>query len=106
MADDDEIRNIMRNFQSHQYGLDGTDGNITSRLGSELGALAALGNASVGKLVHEQLALQLTLSKDTSRDNVLECSWFYFELMIKAMVEHLATANTLNAPRKHRFSVR
>merc|ERR1719206_496775 len=96
--------NIMRNFQSHQYGLDGTDGNITSRLGPELGALAALGNASVGKLVHEQLALQLTLSKDTSRDNVLECSWFYFELMIKAMVEHLATANTLNAPRKHRFS--
>lgn len=104
MADDDEIRNIMRNFQSHQYGLDGTDGNLASRLGSDLGALAALGNASVGKLVHEQLALQLTLSKDSSRDSVLECSWFYFELMIKAMVEHLATANTLNAPRKHRFS--
>lgn len=36
-----------------------------------------------GKLLHEQLALQLTLSKDAARQAALECSWFFFELMIK-----------------------
>ena len=36
-----------------------------------------------GKLLHEQLALQLTLSKDSARNSALECSWFFFELMIK-----------------------
>ena len=70
--------------------------------GGDLGALAALGTTSLGKLVHEQLALQLTLSRDSTREAVTDCSWFFFELMIKAMVEHLATANTLHAPRKHR----
>ena len=39
-----------------------------------------------------------------SRERLLDCSWFYFELMIKAMVEHLATTSTLTAPRKRRFS--
>ena len=71
--------------------------------GGDLGALAALGSTSLGKLVHEQLALQLTLSRDHTRKDVTDCSWFFFELMIKAMVEHLATANTLHAPRKHRL---
>ncbi len=36
-----------------------------------------------GKLVHEQLALQLTLSRDAARESALQCSWFFFELMIK-----------------------
>ena len=73
--------------------------------GGDLGALAALGTTSLGKLVHEQLALQLTLSRDSTREAVTDCSWFFFELMIKAMVEHLATANTLHAPRKHRWDI-
>ena len=38
-----------------------------------------------GKLVHEQLALQLTLSRDAARESALQCSWFFFELMIKVM---------------------
>merc|ERR1719471_2183874 len=45
-GDDDEIRNIMRQYQEQ-----------------DLGALAGLGSAAasnVGKLVHEQLALQMT----------------------------------------------
>ncbi len=91
-GDDDEVRNLMMSSM-RQYDHD-------------LGALAGLGKTNVGKLVHEQLALQMTLSKDGSqtRELLLDCSWFYFELMIKAMVEHLATSNTLTAPRKRRFS--
>ena len=87
-GDDDEIRNIMRQYD-HQLG--------------ELGNLG-LGKPNVGKLVHEELALQMKLSKDSTKELLMECSWFYFELMIKAMVEHLATTNTLTAPRKMRFS--
>ena len=79
--------------------------NIGLCTGGDLGALAALGTTSLGKLVHEQLALQLTLSRDSTREAVTDCSWFFFELMIKAMVEHLATANTLHAPRKHRWDI-
>ena len=95
MQDDQELAGLMRGMG----GLGDTD----------LGGLAGLGGtmagqAALGKLVHEQLAMQLTLSKDSTRELLLDCSWFYFELMIKAMVEHLATANTLTAPRKHRFS--
>ena len=82
-----------------------TSFNPKFQTGGDLGALAALGTTSLGKLVHEQLALQLTLSRDIVRDAVTDCSWFFFELMIKAMVEHLATANTLHAPRKHRWKI-
>lgn len=42
-----------------------------------------MGIAVQGKLLHEQLALQLTLSKDSARNSALENSWFFFELMIK-----------------------
>ena len=38
------------------------------------------------------------------RDNALKSGWFFLELMIKAMIEHLATTDRLNANRKHRFS--
>ena len=41
----------------------------------------------VGKLVHEQLALQLTLSRDAARESALQCSWFFFELMIKVDID-------------------
>jgi hypothetical protein len=44
----------------------------------------------VGKLVHEQLALQLTLSRDAARESALHCSWFFFELMIKVEVINAA----------------
>jgi len=37
-----------------------------------------MGIAVQGKLLHEQLALQLTLSKDSARNSALENSWFFF----------------------------
>ena len=56
------------------------------------------------KLVHEQLAFQFFNTSGKERDNALKSSWFFLELMIKAMIEHLATTDRLNANRKHRFS--
>ena len=42
------------------------------------------------KLVHEQLVYQY-LQGGSTRDSALEASWFFLELTIKAMIEHLAT---------------
>ncbi|XP_040566544.1 dedicator of cytokinesis protein 7 isoform X1 [Lepeophtheirus salmonis] len=56
------------------------------------------------KLVHEQIALQLSIASGKHRELALNCSWFFLELMIKAMIEHLATTSRLGSHRKNRFS--
>ena len=58
----------------------------------------------MAKLVHEQLALQWSISSGGSRERALAAGWFFLELMVKAMVEHLATTSRLGAHRKSRFS--
>jgi len=59
---------------------------------------------SGARLVHEQLALQWASSAERAREASLSCAWFFLELTLKAMVEHLATATKLAAPRRARFS--
>ncbi|XP_076063961.1 dedicator of cytokinesis isoform X2 [Oratosquilla oratoria] len=56
------------------------------------------------KLVHEEVALQWVVSNGTAREKALANSWFFFELMIKSMSEHLARSRNLDSPRKMRFS--
>ena len=56
------------------------------------------------KLVHEQLAFQWLGTSGSNRDNALRAGWFFLELMTKAMIEHLATTDRLNAHRRNRFS--
>ena len=48
------------------------------------------GGSVFAKLVHEQLVYQY-LQGGNTRDSALEASWFFLELTIKAMIEHLAT---------------
>lgn len=55
------------------------------------------------RLLHEELALQYTLSSGKVADLAMTNSWFLFELIVKSMIEHLDSSGTLNAPRKHRF---
>ncbi|EDW10995.1 dedicator of cytokinesis protein 6 isoform X2 [Drosophila mojavensis] len=55
------------------------------------------------RLLHEELALQYTLSSGKAADLAMTNSWFLFELIVKSMIEHLDNSGTLNAPRKHRF---
>ncbi|KAK7862685.1 hypothetical protein R5R35_000927 [Gryllus longicercus] len=56
------------------------------------------------KIVHEELALQWVVSNGSARDHAIANSWFFFELIYKSMVEHLATTQSVDAPRKMRFS--
>ena len=54
--------------------------------------------------MHEQLAMQWLLPSSHGSQDLQQSAWFFFELMVKAMVEHLATTARLGAPRKSRFS--
>ncbi len=54
--------------------------------------------------MHEQLAFQWLGTNGKDRETALRAGWFFLELMTKAMIEHLATADRLTAHRKHRFS--
>lgn len=81
----------------------------TERTGSaQRGVLdaAAASRQNQRKLLHEELALLWTISNTSSRDVVYSNSWFFFELMVKSMVEHLGTTHKLDAPRKQRFPER
>ncbi|PVD22808.1 hypothetical protein C0Q70_16064 [Pomacea canaliculata] len=55
------------------------------------------------KLVHEELALQWVVSSGSSRELTVSNAWFFFELMVKAMGEHLAQTDKLCIPRQMRF---
>lgn len=55
------------------------------------------------KLVHEELALQWVVSSGSSRELTVSNAWFFFELMVKAMGEHLAQCDKVCAPRQMRF---
>ena len=55
-------------------------------------------------MVHEQLVLQWSICAGKPREAALASGWFFLELMVKAMVEHLATTGRLGASRRSRFS--
>ncbi|XP_023165795.2 dedicator of cytokinesis protein 7 isoform X2 [Drosophila hydei] len=76
----------------------------TAELQNEALSNAGLESDMTLRLLHEELALQYTLSRGKAADLAMTNSWFLFELMVKSMIEHLDNSSTLNAPRKHRFS--
>lgn len=62
------------------------------------------------KLVHEEI-IKYWINNRSSTENPLmnqnyPTTWFFFELIIKSMQQHLATTGKLQAPRKQRFSER
>ncbi|XP_068201997.1 dedicator of cytokinesis protein 7 isoform X2 [Palaemon carinicauda] len=56
------------------------------------------------KICHEEVALQWVVSSGIGREKALANSWFFFELMIKSMMEHLARTGRQDTLRKMRFS--
>nr|XP_018911108.1 PREDICTED: dedicator of cytokinesis protein 7 [Bemisia tabaci] len=55
------------------------------------------------KLLHEELLVQWMSARSSPRDHSMENAWFFFDLMVKSMVEHLSAVGNINAPRKTRF---
>lgn len=64
----------------------------------------SINHSSCHKIVHQELALQWVVSSGRIKDLSMQNAWFLFELIIKSIIEHLAHARSLDAPRRMRLS--
>uniref|UniRef100_A0A8D2Q3G0 Dedicator of cytokinesis 8 n=1 Tax=Varanus komodoensis TaxID=61221 RepID=A0A8D2Q3G0_VARKO len=55
---------------------------------------------------HEELALQMVVSTGMVRESVFKYVWFFFELLVKSMAQHVHNMNKQDASRRTRFSNR
>uniref|UniRef100_A0A669CS54 Dedicator of cytokinesis 8 n=1 Tax=Oreochromis niloticus TaxID=8128 RepID=A0A669CS54_ORENI len=55
---------------------------------------------------HEELALQMVVSTGVCRENAYKYAWFFFELLVKSMAQHVSQLDKYNIPRRSRFSDR
>nr|XP_019958252.1 PREDICTED: dedicator of cytokinesis protein 8 [Paralichthys olivaceus] len=58
------------------------------------------------KQFHEELALQMVVSTGVCRENAYKYAWFFFELLVKSMAQHVSQLDKHNVPRRNRFSDR
>ncbi|XP_027889254.1 dedicator of cytokinesis protein 8 isoform X1 [Xiphophorus couchianus] len=58
------------------------------------------------KQFHEELALQMVVSTGVCRENAYKYAWFFFELLVKSMAQHVSQLDRYTVPRRSRFSDR
>ncbi|XP_061756610.1 dedicator of cytokinesis protein 8 isoform X2 [Nerophis ophidion] len=58
------------------------------------------------KQFHEELALQMVVSTGVCRENAYKYAWFFFELLVKSMAQHVSELDRNIVPRRSRFSDR
>ncbi|XP_070690098.1 dedicator of cytokinesis protein 8 [Pempheris klunzingeri] len=58
------------------------------------------------KQFHEELALQMVVSTGVCRENAYKYAWFFFELLVKSMAQHVSNLDKQSVPRRGRFSDR
>ncbi|XP_033475104.1 dedicator of cytokinesis protein 8 isoform X1 [Epinephelus lanceolatus] len=58
------------------------------------------------KQFHEELALQMVVSTGVCRENAYKYAWFFFELLVKSMAQHVSHLDKHSVPRRNRFSDR
>uniref|UniRef100_A0AAQ4S6U5 Dedicator of cytokinesis 8 n=1 Tax=Gasterosteus aculeatus aculeatus TaxID=481459 RepID=A0AAQ4S6U5_GASAC len=61
---------------------------------------------SVLQQFHEELALQMVVSTGVCRENAYKYAWFFFELLVKSMAQHVSHLEKDSVPRRGRFSDR
>ncbi|KAG8196069.1 hypothetical protein JTE90_007809 [Oedothorax gibbosus] len=83
-------------------GLDRT-ASMRAAAAIQENVLSAISINQSRKVLHEEIALQCVVSSGPARELMLSNSWFFFDLIIRSMIEHLAAANRLDMPRKMRF---
>ncbi|XP_016323963.1 dedicator of cytokinesis protein 8-like [Sinocyclocheilus anshuiensis] len=82
--------------------------------GSRISAAGKVSNSSQSsstrptnrKLFHEELALQMVVSTGVCRENVYKYAWFFFELLVKSMSQHVSQLDKKAVSRRNRFSDR
>ncbi|KAL2079535.1 hypothetical protein ACEWY4_025279 [Coilia grayii] len=58
------------------------------------------------KQFHEELALQMVVSTGVCRENAYKYAWFFFELLVKSMAQHISQMDRKTVARRSRFSDR
>ncbi|KAM6965427.1 LOW QUALITY PROTEIN: dedicator of cytokinesis protein 8 [Aplochiton taeniatus] len=58
------------------------------------------------KQFHEELALQMVVSTGVCRENAYKYAWFFFELLVKSMAQHVSQLEKQDVARRSRFSDR
>uniref|UniRef100_A0A2I3SJT7 Dedicator of cytokinesis 8 n=1 Tax=Pan troglodytes TaxID=9598 RepID=A0A2I3SJT7_PANTR len=63
-------------------------------------------NIMSSKHFHEELALQMVVSTGMVRETVFKYAWFFFELLVKSMAQHVHNMDKRDSFRRTRFSDR
>ncbi|KAI4895857.1 hypothetical protein NFI96_021425 [Prochilodus magdalenae] len=102
-AEDTEVKNIMTGKGlNHPGNRMSTMLDVTTHFQSSGGST----RPSNRKQFHEELALQMVVSTGVCRENVYKYCWFFFELLVKSMAQHVNQMEKQTVPRKNRFSDR
>uniref|UniRef100_A0A673MIM0 Dedicator of cytokinesis protein 8-like n=1 Tax=Sinocyclocheilus rhinocerous TaxID=307959 RepID=A0A673MIM0_9TELE len=80
-------------------------GKLISRMNEYANAISYL-HFSRCLLFHEELALQMVVSTGVCRENVYKYAWFFFELLVKSMSQHVSQLDKKAVSRRNRFSDR
>uniref|UniRef100_A0A8C1KIR3 Dedicator of cytokinesis 8 n=1 Tax=Cyprinus carpio TaxID=7962 RepID=A0A8C1KIR3_CYPCA len=116
--DDTEVTNILGKVHTHKCnvirGLDKIhEFEFKFELATDSGNISNTSQSSTGstrptnrKLFHEELALQMVVSTGVCREYVYKYAWFFFELLVKSMSQHVSQLDKKAVPRRNRFSDR
>ncbi|XP_016816002.3 dedicator of cytokinesis protein 8 isoform X2 [Pan troglodytes] len=102
-AADEEVKNIMsskiadRNCSRMSYYCSGNNDAPSS---------TAAPRPASKKHFHEELALQMVVSTGMVRETVFKYAWFFFELLVKSMAQHVHNMDKRDSFRRTRFSDR
>uniref|UniRef100_A0A673MN71 Dedicator of cytokinesis protein 8-like n=1 Tax=Sinocyclocheilus rhinocerous TaxID=307959 RepID=A0A673MN71_9TELE len=93
--EDAEVNNILGKVQIHKSA-----GNVSNT------SQSSSTRPTNRKLFHEELALQMVVSTGVCRENVYKYAWFFFELLVKSMSQHVSQLDKKAVSRRNRFSDR
>uniref|UniRef100_A0A8C1C261 Dedicator of cytokinesis 8 n=2 Tax=Cyprinus carpio TaxID=7962 RepID=A0A8C1C261_CYPCA len=100
--DDTEVTNILGKGLNLPGSRMTAAGNISNTSQSSTGSTRPTNR----KLFHEELALQMVVSTGVCREYVYKYAWFFFELLVKSMSQHVSQLDKKAVPRRNRFSDR
>ncbi|XP_051950035.1 dedicator of cytokinesis protein 8 isoform X2 [Xyrauchen texanus] len=100
--EDTEVNNIFVKGINHPGSRMSTALNVPNTSQNSTGSSRPANK----KLFHEELALQMVVSTGVCRESVYKYAWFFFELLVKGMCQHVSQLDKKAVPRKNRFSDR
>ncbi|XP_071486500.1 dedicator of cytokinesis protein 7-like [Diadema antillarum] len=101
---EDDMDAILHNrFGSERQGSARSPNRSVTGMGN-VPVIGLGGRVPPRKLVHEELTLQFVVSNGKAKEKALNRAWFFFELIVKSMAQHLADCERLDSYRKMRFT--